>query len=765
MLDYHSEITKKERSSRYIRTALDYLAKQKGDAALEEFLREIKIPRSGSIFQHIYDDENWNSYALEVFIYDRLKDKFDDPYNAIWEFGVASGSGKLDQKDNLFTFKIKIAPVTLLFKKFSEMASKVSLISNTKAVMVKRYWSEGRMWQQANLFFEYVHLPEGFKFPHWSSITAGFGIIYGIVRHRKGLATQMKITHFPNLPSDLPHVNGRKYRYDKSTKNIIEIETGAVVGNSANGPFEVDGIVFNNGTTGIASFQWPSESFFKKLLNATIYRRKLKREEENKILQEKITNELLSEHQQVLSKYQKEVMDKARIIEEKMVEIKALKIQQDGDYYLTSLLTKPLIVNRNKSLTIHTEIFVRQKKKFRFRPHKSDIGGDSCVTDNILLQDRAYTVFVNGDAMGKSMQGAGGALVMGVVFNAYLTRTKYSQHQKGKSPQQWLIDGFLDLQNVFLSFDGSMMISLVMGLVDEETGMLHYINAEHPWLVLFRNGEARFLETKYFLRKIGTPLEMEMIRPESFQMEDGDVIISGSDGRDDIETVSGNEYDRVINEDEFAFLRRIEETGANLRATVIALRRFGKLTDDLSLLKIQFHKDKRVLDEYKIVFSSDAFKYAAKLYDEGKVNESIQTLIELCSENSQNFELHYFLGRRLAKLKRYELAKFYLAACYGRIRGNSDPDYLLAVANKKTGNYLVAIEIGEKVWQNDEKHVNNLVNLADSYRLLGRFSEAKIALKKAQALSSENPNLKRLEKLLQHTEVATSVRGSYPETD
>src|SRR5262245_9917523 len=98
-IDFHRAITKKERSSRYLRTAIDYLTTVKGREACDAFLAEIGMPRDSSIFQHIYDDENWNAYELEVYLYDRLKDKFDDPYKAIWGFGVASGSGNFDQKD------------------------------------------------------------------------------------------------------------------------------------------------------------------------------------------------------------------------------------------------------------------------------------------------------------------------------------------------------------------------------------------------------------------------------------------------------------------------------------------------------------------------------------------------------------------------------------------------------------------------------------------------------------------------------------------
>ena len=40
--------------------------------------------------------------------------------------------------------------------------------------------------------------------------------------------------------------------------------------------------------------------------------------------------------------------------------------------------------------------------------------------------------------MGKSLQGAGGALVMGVVFNAYINRTPL--FASNKTPEAWLTE-------------------------------------------------------------------------------------------------------------------------------------------------------------------------------------------------------------------------------------------------------------------------------------------------------------------------------------
>ncbi|MBP6738990.1 MAG: SpoIIE family protein phosphatase, partial [Leptospiraceae bacterium] len=35
---------------------------------------------------------------------------------------------------------------------------------------------------------------------------------------------------------------------------------------------------------------------------------------------------------------------------------------------------------------------------------------------------------------------------------------------------------------------GSMLMSLVFGLIDERTGVMYFLNAEHPDMVLYRDG-------------------------------------------------------------------------------------------------------------------------------------------------------------------------------------------------------------------------------------------------------------------------------------
>ncbi len=741
-IDFHHAITKKERSSRYLRTAIDYFTRVKGKEACDAFLQEIGLARDSSIFKHIYDDENWNSYELEVYFYDRLKDKFDDPYKAIWDFGVASGSGHLDQKDALVNFKVKVAPVDLILKKVSETTEKFSLISKCHATYLPadRVQAKGFGYKAITMHFDYLRLPAGFKYPHWTSIVAGYGIFYGLAHIRKGLdLPYYKITHWPNLPSDLPNVNGRKYFFDKATKNVVD-DAGKVIANAKDGPFELDGLIFNNHHEAIAQFDFKPESLWTLIARSTWQRPRIKREQATRELKDKLISELSVEHQAQLGRYEAE-------LSEKMAEIQALKVQQDGDYFLTSLLTKPLIADRNKSETVRTQFFIEQKKKFEFRKRQSELGGDICVVDNISLQGKRYVAFANGDAMGKSMQGAGGALVLGVVFQAYLARTNFSAHQQRKAPEIWLRDCYYELQNVFISFDGSMYLSIVMGLIDEATGTMYFLNAEHPGTVLLRGGKAGFLDSDLVLRKLGTPGEEEKVRIRLFELEPGDIVIAGSDGRDDLE-IGVKDTNRIINEDETEFLRRVEESHGALSGIVEGLRKRGKVTDDLSLLRIAYRTDEGPRTE-----SSDAGHYeqsrmAGGLIKEGKLEEGLHVLEDLASRYPDVYEDYGYRGRVLYKLKRYKEAAQQMLTYCDHFPGDTESLYILSQSYKRDAAYDKAAEICERLILRDADHLDYLINLADCYRLVGNYDRARDILGKARTLDPSSPHVEKMGEIL-----------------
>lgn len=269
--------------------------------------------------------------------------------------------------------------------------------------------------------------------------------------------------------------------------------------------------------------------------------------------------------------------------------------QQQGDYFLTSLLLKPFGIEAARNGKVFVESFTRQKKQFLFKEQNHEIGGDLCMSTSLKIGGANCTVFMNADAMGKSIQGAGGAIVLGSVFGAILNRTRLFEDKTLEfSPQRWLRSAFLELSKVFEIFEGSMLVTAVLGVIEESTGKTYLVNAEHPSPILYRNGKASLIPTKHFFNRIGLPFDPSSIfTVQSFQLKPGDCLFLGSDGKDDLIVGLREDGSKEINENQEAFLSRIEEAKGDLHKIYQGMEEY--LTDDISFLKIEYSYSKEPL--------------------------------------------------------------------------------------------------------------------------------------------------------------------------
>ncbi|MCB1324665.1 MAG: SpoIIE family protein phosphatase [Spirochaetales bacterium] len=479
---------------------------------------------------------------------------------------------------------------------------------------------------------------------------------------------------------------------------------------------------------------------------------------------------------------QVKLQDYANNLEEKVKErtaelnktlerVNALKTQQDGDYFLTSLLQKPLNYNANKSKYCNVDFYLEQKKKFEFRNRHADLGGDLCVAGNLRLgtEDdyRRYVVACNGDAMGKSMQGAGGSLVMGVVMNSIMARSAKNNRILNSTPEQWLTEVYEELHGVFLAFNGSMVISAVLAVIDEESGDMWYFNAEHPFTVLYRNGKASFIEEELQLRKLGLESEIPF-KVHYFKLEPGDVIFMGSDGRDDLDTTPDAPV-RTINEDEYLFLRRVEEADGQIDRLSEGLKSFGVITDDLSLLRVGFQEKAAPRSETSEPTREERIVIDIDVHDEGLP----------AGQKAENFDELFEKGRELARLGRHDEALDYLREAYSlnkdvpalnKIMGvlsfkgrdyehavevlqryleqdSSLVDFwlYLSIAQKRTGHLDKALEAGNRVLEMAPDRVLNLIHLADLHQKMGNHEEARDFLNRALELDPENRQARALQ--------------------
>lgn len=464
--------------------------------------------------------------------------------------------------------------------------------------------------------------------------------------------------------------------------------------------------------------------------------------------------ESIRDARRTLQEYAASLEDKVKArtaeLEETLNQVQKLKTQQDGDYFLTALLLQPLRQNRAKSELVSVQFFQRQKKSFTFRQWNDEIGGDLCTSNNLKLGGRAYTVFLNADAMGKSMQGAGGALVLGSVFEAILERTQITTAVQDQSPERWMKNAFLELHKVFEAFDCSMMVSMVLGLIDDESGLLYYINAEHPFSILYRGGRAAFTESETHLLKLGSPnlAQAGGLAIRTLQLEPGDVLIVGSDGRDDI-LLKEDGREPFMNEDETMILRHVEKAGGNLDALFEELSHTGDVTDDLTFVRIGYRENGSKADASPPTAELLRLLNEAKLAATEQNHKSALALLEAAHrQDPKRPEVLRRLALAYVKMEMFDQAAE-TAREYTEIRpGDTEFLYLTSYSLRKMKQLKMAADFGERVRLRNPRHIRNLINLADIYAVDGNAERASMLLQLALDLDPSNAGaLRRMKSL------------------
>ena len=122
---------------------------------------------------------------------------------------------------------------------------------------------------------------------------------------------------------------------------------------------------------------------------------------------------------------------------------------------------------------------------------------------------------------------------------------------------------------------------------------------------------------------------------DTFQILPGDVLLIGSDGRDDISISNGTDGTRVINENENLFLGVVEISDADLNRIYENLLKQGEITDDLSLLRLEYigspiHKKSLSNVEKKLIHTS------RELQKQGNNQKAIDVLEQANMLNNVN---------------------------------------------------------------------------------------------------------------------------------
>jgi len=450
--------------------------------------------------------------------------------------------------------------------------------------------------------------------------------------------------------------------------------------------------------------------------------------------------------QKYAEQLEEKVKERTQELQTTLQDVQALKSQQDGDYFLTTLLLKPLGVNEVNSSFIGIESYIRQKKKFEFRHWSKDIGGDINISHIIELEGKRHIAFINADAMGKSIQGAGGALVLGSVFHTIIERTQATAAMQQLSPERWLKNVFIELHRVFESFDGSMLVSGFFGLIDEHTGLMYYILAEHPFAVLYRNGKADFISSDRMLRKLGTTGVEGKLQINTTQLEPGDILITGSDGRDDLILGYDEHGGRIINEDENLFLRIVEEAAGNVSQIVEGLEARGEIMDDLSLMRIERYREEHAPNyafDYSGVF--DGVKRDLKA---GKTDAAIARIEAYLKQDAfypeavKNLAQIYYQSKEFEKAARYAQDYLWLKPA------DTQFVYFASLCFRRIRDYRKSIDLSERLRLRELPLAKNLALLTDLHIRMNNTKRAEAMLAELVALDPDFASIDLLKKKL-----------------
>ena len=456
---------------------------------------------------------------------------------------------------------------------------------------------------------------------------------------------------------------------------------------------------------------------------------------------------------------EKKVQERTAELNNTLTKVTNLKNQQDGDYLLTYLLTHPLSANQVSSKRFEIDFLLRQRKKFSFKKYiNKDLGGDINITNQIELYQTKYITFLNADGMGKSMQGAVGALICGSVFSSIVDRTQKMTIFKNQYPEKWLKSTFIELHHIFKSFSGNMLVSCIIGLIEENTGMMYYINAEHPRIALYRTGTARFInEQKGILGKLGTLDIEEDVHIRTFRMKTNDIILFGSDGKDELVLGKSEDGSRLINEDQGLFLKVIEKSEGNLKKMFKVICHYGRIIDDISLIKIQYIGRDDFLDpaftqgteQRELLINAEA---CLKKGDTQKAEKLLNKIQETKQNNQAPSKK---LMALMTNLKKYEMAFQEAERCLTYQPDDIQILYSMTYIAKKLNNITQAIDLAERFHLRDINNTNNLIQLAELHVIQKNYKRVGLILEMLENLEPHHPKVKKIKSLLKSGDMLT----------
>ncbi|TGM98811.1 SpoIIE family protein phosphatase [Leptospira dzoumogneensis] len=378
-------------------------------------------------------------------------------------------------------------------------------------------------------------------------------------------------------------------------------------------------------------------------------------------------------------KLQEDITLKTKELRESLTNVRNLKDKQDGDYFLMSILQSCFQNKVNDFGDFKIEALVSQFKTFEFKSKLGEIGGDLVCIEEIRIGDRKFLAILNADAMGKSLQGATGALLASSMFKSHID----SSHSGFYTPETWIVSLYRKIHGLFQSFAGNLFATGILAVLDPENSCIFFLNAQHPPSVLLRNNISGFIEneTSY---KMGIPILKDIPKVYCISLKENDSILFGSDGREDLRVRTKNKEIQSFSEQ---FLLEVSNTNGDPALLKNKMEEYGNYIDDLSLVRIFRKVNPR--------------KKSRDIWRETSKRKNLQKGILLWKKGDKKIACSFF-----SKLSSED-------------PNDKDLAYITAWAYWKTGEYEKAKTYSEKLLYRDPKNHQNLVLLAKIYFQLG----------------------------------------------
>ncbi|MCB1171453.1 MAG: hypothetical protein KDK25_14000, partial [Leptospiraceae bacterium] len=207
---------------------------------------------------------------------------------------------------------------------------------------------------------------------------------------------------------------------------------------------------------------------------------------------------------------------------------------------------------------------------------------------------------------------------------------------------------------------------------------------------------------------------------QKFQLQAGDVLIAGSDGKDDLNLKPGSQKPE-INFDYGLILRQVEKSEGNLKPLVKSLYTVGEPTDDLSMIRVGFQESRNVPENT----IPEALVYKLKISSFIR-NKKFQKALELMEGDSekQNAEILMYRGYCLIREKRYLKSLKYLTRSL-----QLKPDFFSALKYAGMAHYFLGN------YKKTEEYWSQAIDLKPSDPFLKkRFPQLQKRLEKQKVL-------------------------------